>query len=64
MNRRIVEALGLDPNKVLSLTLIIDAGAIPTVEVKMDLGYLDETGENVVTELRRYKLTEIEGDAS
>lgn len=60
MNQRILEAFGLSHLPVISLTLNLQASSIPTVEVVFELGWLDDADQHVVTELKRYELTEID----
>lgn len=60
INQRIADVLGIDTTQlgVTHITLHFDAVGIPTAEVTVLVG-LDDSGERLAHELRRYQLTEI-----
>lgn len=56
----IVEALGLTDHKVRKVTINCEVGCVTVVEAELVLDLLDESGEELLTELRRYELVERE----
>lgn len=54
----LMDALGLTGLPVSKLTITCPAGKVPTLDVELLLYRLDDTGENVLTEIRRYELAE------
>lgn len=61
LNNQVIKALGLEGKPIRSIDMHFSPDSCPTVDIEIELGY-DESGENLLTELRSYELIERVGD--
>lgn len=60
----VIKAFGLDPDRVFSFRLDINVGEVVTIQAGMLVSpeHMKELGAKIPTLLKRYELTEVNGD--